>query len=204
MAKILAEFVGVELKEFHFRAIHRLPAWSEDQPPPIILVLNDIDVKHNLIRGAKLKKPTGANFGVQDFPIYIDEHLTKATRELLNGAKELKKQKKIHSVSCRDGIISIREREGSRWIKIADKSQFQLLATKKRNVDARSPHESASAANSAGRDNCKKFALQAPIQSQLSTPTSSTTGKATSGAPNKFQLKQSSQGSLAPKTTVVK
>lgn len=197
VARILAEFLGVNLKEHHFRAIHRLPATSEDRPPPIILVVNDIDVKYNMIRGAKLKKPTGANFGVDDFPIYVDEHLTKPTVELLLAAKELQKKKKIHSVSCRDGKVRVREQEGGRWTRIVDKAQLQLQSTKKRNIDTRSPQESSATSNTAAHGNLKKFALQGGNVSQQSQQQNNAARSSIPATPTKTQ--QQSSGTQGPR-----
>lgn len=184
VARVLAEKLEVQLENYHIRAIHRLP--GNIQPPAIIMALNDIDVKHSLVRSSKQKKLSGATFGVEDLPIYIDEHLIRENVEILKEAKELKKLKKIVSVSCRDGKIAVREQEKGPWSRISDKSQLQKF-TKKRNMDARSPQDTTSSAVPTDRENVKKFAIQS-TGSRLAgssqkpvpvTPTSSTSGKIT-------------------------
>jgi len=86
-------------------------------------------------------------------PIYIDEHLTKPTIELINQAENLKKQGKLTTVFCRDGKVKIRENENSLIVRIA--SVTQLNQFKKRGNSLRSPGDEENI-NSGGRNQQQK------------------------------------------------
>lgn len=90
IAKILVDSLEVPLMEYHTGAIQRLP--SKKQPQPIIMNLNNLETRHDLIKSAKRKKLSDARFGVEDNPIFIDKHLSKETVELLRKARELRDQ----------------------------------------------------------------------------------------------------------------
>lgn len=108
--------------------------------------------KKEIIKLAKTKKPTGNDVGVNtSLPIYIDDHLSKSTRERWYEAKELVDEGTFHSARCMDGKIRVKEQQDGpaitytcldsmrykEWKARAGKS----ITSKKRNNDARSPPE---------------------------------------------------------------
>lgn len=142
VVKKLANSLQVPVMEYHIGAIQRLP--SKKEPQPIILKLNNLDVKHNLIKSAKLKKVSAEIFGVEDSPIIIEEQLSKETIELFHGARELRDKGIVKFVWCRDGKVLVRESDTSPKITIVDMNQLQHLATKLKNAGERSSPESTS------------------------------------------------------------
>lgn len=108
----LANKLEVPLKEYHICALHRLP--GKKKPFPITLKLNNLEIKQMMVKNSKIKKLSERDFGGEDREIFIDEHLTRETMELLRGAKELREKEKIKFVRCKDGKVMVRESESKK------------------------------------------------------------------------------------------
>jgi hypothetical protein len=62
-----------------------------------------------MIENSKKKRLNSGAIGFSpSLPIFVDEHLTKETRDLLHNAKELQNQGKLTAVWCIDGKVKIR------------------------------------------------------------------------------------------------
>ena len=94
-----------------------------------------------MIARAKAKRITSAEIGRGDEKIFIDEHLTKHSIQLLLAAKDLVLQKKLTRTWVRNGKILIRETEDGAVVNLTELSQLNRYGIKKRNVDTRSPVE---------------------------------------------------------------
>jgi len=102
----VASCLGIELHDYDLQAAHTLPSKSEIKP--IIVKFNNYDKQKEMIVQARKLKISSDALGLSpNVPIYIDEHLTKPTIELINQAKNLKKQGKLTTVLCRDGKVKI-------------------------------------------------------------------------------------------------
>lgn len=87
MLKTLADKLRVQLNDVELCAAHQLLAKSTLLP--IIVRLNSYDKNHDLIIEAK--KITSCNLGMDgNFPIFLDKHLMKETKDILIVAKKLK------------------------------------------------------------------------------------------------------------------
>lgn len=82
----LANKLEINIQLYHICAIHRL--LSRQAIPPIVVMLNNFNVKRELITRAKKRKLIARDFGAGNSPIYVNEHLSAYTMSLLNEAKK--------------------------------------------------------------------------------------------------------------------
>ncbi len=133
--KNIPQKLEVEDQDYHICALHRLP--SKRKIPPIIVRLNNSVVRRDLVRNSKKKRLNGNAFGIGPQPIFVDEHLSQGSVELLE-ARKIRDEGKI-KYTWFEGKVLIREKESSPAIKISDFTQLQSWNMKKRNIDIRSP-----------------------------------------------------------------
>ncbi len=107
--------------------------------PTVIAGLNSFDIRRDMISNSKKKRLDGRTFGAGQQPIFVDEHLSKDTMELLNEEKEVREQGRIRYVWCREGkVVFVWEKEGMPKKRITSPQQLLEFQNKKRNVSVRS------------------------------------------------------------------
>lgn len=107
----LAEKIGVPLKEYDIVAAHRLP--SNKGHPNLIARIANRDKKAQLVKLAKTKKPDTEILGIQpSTPIWIADHLTDQTKQVLHYAREKRDKEALKFVWIRDGYVHVRKDEG--------------------------------------------------------------------------------------------
>lgn len=97
--KEIAEKLKVKLETHDICALHRLPTRKKTEQPPVIVKLNSIIKKNNLMANAKEQRLRG---------IYINEHITQQTQILLNGARSLRDDGYIKFAWCKEGKVLIK------------------------------------------------------------------------------------------------
>lgn len=128
VAKKLATKLEINLEDYEIAAIHRLPAKNKDTVPPIIIKLNNLDVKNKLIIQAKKLKPKCSDIGFKDSnPVYIDDHLTRSTLGIWMMAKKMREEGTLFYAQCREGKVKIRINENSHPIVIHAVEQLQQI-----------------------------------------------------------------------------
>lgn len=132
--KVVASSLEIEVHDYEICMAHRLPSKGKSQP--IIVRFNNYEKRNEMIRKGKLKKLTGADFGLDSQPIYIDEHLNKQTMELIKYAKKMVADETIKFAWCKDGKVLIRILSDSPAILIKELEQLYQVEkeTKSENV----------------------------------------------------------------------
>jgi hypothetical protein len=116
----VAEKLNVKLYEYDICAAHRLS--NKGEAPAVIIKMNNREKKTQMIRESKKReiKTRDVGYATND-RIFLSEHLTKETTELLQATKEkLKEPGFVKFVWPSEGHILIRENEGSRIERIQD------------------------------------------------------------------------------------
>lgn len=115
----LAEKMEITLHELHIAAAHRLPA-SRNRVPAIVVRFNDSDIKSTLIRESKKQKLNARALGFRENTnIYISDHLSKNSADILKKAKLLREEGKILATWTYNGNVFIRRSETDQARKIA-------------------------------------------------------------------------------------
>ncbi len=79
------------------------------------------------------------NFDRGPQAIFIDEHLSRESVELLEEAKKIRAEGKIKYSRYHEGTVLIREKESIPAVKISDFAKLQPWNMKKQNIGIRSP-----------------------------------------------------------------
>ncbi len=121
---MVADNLGVELFDYDISVAHRLPA-AEDKIPAIIVKLNSLEKKAQLVQNSKKVKLHGSKIGINPgHPIFVGDQLTPHTAVILKKAKALKKSNDIEFVWYRNGSVFTRKTENDPAIKITDIAQL--------------------------------------------------------------------------------
>lgn len=126
----VAEKLGVKLYKYDVCDVciaHRLS--NKGEAPAIVVKMNNRDKKIKMISEGKKKVLSAMEIGGKtDTRIFISEHLTKETSELLAATKEkLRDPGFVKFVWPSDGHVLIWEDERSRVIRITDRKHLQEL-----------------------------------------------------------------------------
>ncbi len=97
---------------------HTLPRKTEKAKPAIIIRFITRKQRNDLLMQAKKLKGTN---------VYLNKHLTKKNGDITREARMLRKQKKISATWTRNGIVWIREQEGSQAMMIRDLKELQKI-----------------------------------------------------------------------------
>lgn len=84
----LARKLDVNLEIFHIGATHRLPPRNNNHP--IIVRVNNCEIKKALVSNSKKKRLSGKAIGFGNEPIFVDDHLSSQSVATLKEAKKLK------------------------------------------------------------------------------------------------------------------
>lgn len=123
----LAKRLKVEIFDYDINATHRLPS-RENAIPPIIVRLNNREKKSALVANSKKLRLRGDDSSQNSsVPIFVNDHLTKLTSELLHKAKQAQREGKVSHAWCREGNIFVRLNEQSPSIRIFDSKQLSSL-----------------------------------------------------------------------------
>lgn len=142
VVKFVATKVKVDLQDYHVCAVHRLP--SKKEIDPIIIRLNNLHIKTALIAKAKKMKLNASDLGMGTHPIFVDEHLTAQTIEMLKEARKLRDLGQFEQVWCWEGKVFVRDVEGQPRRRILSMQDLRQVGSRKRNLDVRSPEADGS------------------------------------------------------------
>lgn len=110
--------IHIKINDCDINAAHRLPA-KEGKIPAIIMCLNNLELKEELINWSKGNKK---NRATSKFPtVYINEHLTRENEEIL---REALSRDEIQFAWFKNGSVYIRRNESSRAEKIISINQL--------------------------------------------------------------------------------
>lgn len=140
----LAEKLEVELSPLEIFASHRLPTKKETNAHPIIVRLNNLRKKEQLIRKSKEKKIKG---------IYVNHHLTPNTRTLLEKAREICDQGYVQFAWFGNGYVRIRRDVNSVAIRIRSLDDLEKIIDQ---YDRDTDQENQEEVKSSGSDATKK------------------------------------------------
>ncbi len=88
-----------------------------------------LDVKNAITRSAKRKKIGTKVLGIRiNNPVFLDDYLTKKTKEILAKAKKQQKEGVLAFVWTRDGGVFVRDSPDGRALKIASLEQLQVAS----------------------------------------------------------------------------
>lgn len=113
--------LGVELKEEDVMAAHRVPTFKPRAVTPLIVQLRDRRLKDICIAAYKKNKKLTAKDVNQAFPnnnVYVNDHLTPETKNLLRLTKIKAKEINYKYVWCNEGKIFVRSEDGQKCIRI--------------------------------------------------------------------------------------
>lgn len=113
--------LGVELKAEDVMGAHRVPTFKTRDIPPLIVQLRDRRLKNTCIAAYKKNRKLTAKDINPAFPnntVYVNDHLTPETKNLLRLAKIKAKEINYKYVWCNDGKIFMRSEDGKKCIRI--------------------------------------------------------------------------------------
>lgn len=171
--KNIAEKVELKIEDSEISTAHRLPS-KKSETPNIIARLNNRDKKKELIVRAKAKKLKASvlEWTKENTPIYISNHLTRYTAELLREAKKLRDEGYFEYVWEKDAKILIRKDENSLAVRIKDKSQLETIQLRSRSEEITNEDENGASEEDAGKEERKEVHEE---QGNLSEATNKTT-----------------------------
>lgn len=129
----LAEKLGVKLYEYDICATHRLS--KKGEAPAIVVKMNNREKKMKMIKEGRKRKIQASDIGyaTKEHAIFINEHLTNETAELLRATKEeLKVPGLMKFVWPSEGHVLTRETESSRTMRIRDWDHLQAIVEEMR------------------------------------------------------------------------
>jgi hypothetical protein len=113
--------LGVELKAEDVMAAHRVPTFKPRAITPLIVQLKDRRLKDMCIAAYKKKKKLTAKDVNPVFPrnnVYVNDHLTPETKNLLRLTKMKAKEINYKYVWCNEGKIFVRSEDGQKCVRI--------------------------------------------------------------------------------------
>lgn len=125
LVKALAASLGIWLKEWDIKVVHRLP--TSDGVPKIVAKMHERSVKTEIIRRSKKAKLNSAFLNIDPdnlFPVYCEDHLTPQNQKLFAVARQLKKERRLGLVEVRDCAVRVAQRSDGRPIRVT--SEYQL------------------------------------------------------------------------------
>lgn len=126
----LGKALGVELKEEDVMAAHRVPTFRPKATPPLIAQLRDRRLKNAFTAAYKKKRDLTAkdvNQAFQVSRVYVNDHLTPETKNLLRLAKEKARELGHKYVWCNEGKIFVRKDDGQKCFRIDNEKDIQLI-----------------------------------------------------------------------------
>lgn len=125
IVKNVAAKLDVEMDDQDISTCHRL---SNKKTPNIVARLNNRDKKAEMIKQSKIKQLKAKTLGWQmDHQIFVRNHLTKYTSDLLFEAKRLRDEGCYKFAWENNTNVYIREDESSQAIKIEHHSQLDMF-----------------------------------------------------------------------------
>lgn len=111
--ELIARMLELEFRRYEISAAHRLPPLRDDnRPPSIVVCFVSRQVKDEWMRARTSKRRLSAKDLSDSFPdetIYLNEHLTRQTREIFNGARALAKIHKLEAVWIKDCRVLVKK-----------------------------------------------------------------------------------------------
>lgn len=128
----IARILNVPCDRYTVSAAHRLPSSvpNDKRPPSIIVCFVSRNIKSDWMFARRKKGSLSArdlHASFPDTPIYLNDHLTPQTRELFNGARNLKKEKKLAVVWTSDGRVLARKTISGPPFRVWDMRQLRDL-----------------------------------------------------------------------------
>ncbi len=124
--------LGIQINEANTEACHRLPRSKTKTHPHRLMVVkfHDCKMAAACITKSCSIKHTLSSLGIDsqsNSPVFIREHLTPYTKNLLFQAQKLVIDGMVRFAWCRGGVVFIRRSEGDRSIKVRDFGQLEKL-----------------------------------------------------------------------------
>ncbi|XP_046677376.1 uncharacterized protein LOC124365440 [Homalodisca vitripennis] len=121
LLKDVASSIGLELKKERVIAAHRVPTFSRNRTPPIIVKFTTRQDRDDWLQAFKEVRPITADKINRHFnkdKIFINEHLSPENKQLLGRVKEAARSKGYKYVWSREGKIFVRRENGEKCIRI--------------------------------------------------------------------------------------
>lgn len=101
-------------------AVHRVPTKNPKKKPPIIVQFQNKTERDVCLKAAKVKKLNASDFNstFSSTPVFVNEHLCRAMKSLYFETRKFKKANNYKYCWIRDSKIYLREKDGSKAIKV--------------------------------------------------------------------------------------
>lgn len=126
----VAKAVDVTMDRAKVVAAHRVPSYNRKRTPPIIVKFISRQERDSWISGFKNVRPLTAdkiNANLGKGKVFINEHLSPDTKQLLSKTKEAARNKNYTYVWSKEGKIFVRRQHGERCKKIESEADLQKL-----------------------------------------------------------------------------
>lgn len=126
-----ARKVGIEISFNDIQCVNRVTPRIKvhGRPRVIIAKMATRLIKDNIISGARKFRPNTNDLGISGdrIPIFVNEHLTVANKELLKQTKEMAKLKQFQFAWSKNGRVYVRKNDTSHAILIKDEEELKKL-----------------------------------------------------------------------------
>lgn len=125
----IANNFDIELQEKDIDYIYRIKKERSGKPGPVIVTFKQRETKEKILSSRKGRSIYAREIGFKNSQnqVYVNEHLTKAKKDLLWKARQLKKQENFKYVWYKHDNIYIRKNDTTKTIKINDESDILKL-----------------------------------------------------------------------------
>lgn len=126
----IARSIKVEMKKERIIAAHRVPTYSRNRTQPIIVKFSSKQDRDAWLHAFKEVRPLTADKINKHFSkdkVYVNEHLSPETKQLLGKAKETARAKGFKYVWSRDGRIFVRRDNGEKCVRIDGFADLEKL-----------------------------------------------------------------------------
>lgn len=128
LVKALAASLGILLREWDIKVVHRLP--NKNGIPKIVVKLHDREVKTEIIRRSKKNKLNSAFLNMDPdniFPVYCEDHLIPQYQKVFAMARQLRKDQRLTFVEIRECAIRVAVGPNDQPIKVTSEEQLYEL-----------------------------------------------------------------------------
>lgn len=122
--------LGVEVRDEHIAAAHRVPAFNKSRTPSLIVQLQSKTLRDEWLTKFRNVRPITANqvnSSLPRQPIYVNEHLSPDNKKFLSLLKQKCKELNYKYVWSRDGRFFTRKNQGLPCVKISTQEDIDSL-----------------------------------------------------------------------------
>lgn len=126
----IAKAVNLEMKKKRVVAAHRVPTYSRNRTPPIIVKFATRQDRDTWIDAFKQVRPLTADRINKNFSkdkVFINEHLSPENKMLLSRTKEAAREKGYRFVWSREGKIFVRRENGEKCVRVDGFADLEKL-----------------------------------------------------------------------------